>query len=196
MGTGEVREGGEGLQGLAVGGKRSAAEGHYTLPVGDHHQVVEAMVEMLLSMLDDLGADRAQFLDRRTHSLQTATRAFRDGRDEEYVVCALLHDVGEQMGPLNHGEIAASILHPFISDGNYWMLANHQYFQAYSFGSLVVADPAAEGGLRSNQYYERTVEFATKYDSVSFDPGYANEPLATFEPMVRRVLSRTWALQG
>src|SRR6185503_16083731 len=43
---------------------------------------------------------------RLEHSLQTATRAHRDGRDEEYVVCALLHDIGDILLPANHAELA------------------------------------------------------------------------------------------
>jgi len=47
-----------------------------------------------------------------------ATRAFCDGRDQEYVVCALLHDIGDTLGAFNHPDIAAAILKPFISEAN------------------------------------------------------------------------------
>ena len=67
-------------------------------------------------------------VDRLQHSLQTATRAHRDGRDEEYVVCALLHDIGDTLGTLNHPDIAAAILKPFVSEQNLWMVQNHGVF--------------------------------------------------------------------
>ena len=72
-------------------------------------------------------------VNRLEHSLQTATRAFRDGRDEEYVVCALMHDIGDLMGPANHAEIGAVILKPFVSEANHWMLDKHGVFQGYYF---------------------------------------------------------------
>src|SRR5215510_6150389 len=44
------------------------------------------------------------------HGLQTATRALRDGADEETVVVALLHDCGEVLSPQNHAEVTAGLL--------------------------------------------------------------------------------------
>ncbi len=157
-----------------------------------HASAVAALPDLLLGMVAQLGADDYYPIDRRSHSLQTATRALRDGRDEEYVVCALLHDVAESLGPFNHGEVAAAILHPFIGNENYWMLAHHQVFQVYFFGQHLGIDPNERDQFISSPYYDRTVEFTSLYDEVSFDPDYENEPLETFEPMVRRVLSKDW----
>jgi predicted HD phosphohydrolase len=158
-----------------------------------HREAAHHLPDLLIGMLTDLRGDEHYPIDRQAHSLQTATRALRDGRDEEYVVCALLHDVGESLGPFNHGEIAASILRPFISDANYWMLAHHPIFQVYFFGQHLGLDPNERDGFIASPYYDQTVEFTAEYDEVSFDPDYDNEPVAIFDPMVRRLLDKEWS---
>lgn len=161
-----------------------------------HEQNLAQLPDLLMRLLKSLGGDEAYPVDRLTHSLQAATRALRDGRDEEYVVVALLHDVGEALGPLNHGEVIASVLHPFISDANHWMLLHHPLFQTYFYGSHVGIDPNGREVHRGHPHFDRTAEFCARYDEVSFDPNYPSEPLATFEPMLRRVLTKTWAPPG
>jgi HD domain len=108
-----------------------------------HERNLAALPDVLFDMLSDLSADSAYNLNRRDHCLQTATRALRDGADEEMVVVALFHDVGESLGPLNHGEVAAAILRPFISEDNYWLLAHHPLFQTYFYATHLGLDPAA-----------------------------------------------------
>lgn len=157
-----------------------------------HEQNLHRLPDLLLGLLDSLGGDEAYPVDRKTHSLQAATRALRDGRDEEYVVVALLHDIGEALGPLNHGEVIAAILKPFIGEANHWTLEHHPLFQTYFYGGNVGIDPNARDAYRDSPYFERTAEFCALYDEVSFDPDYPNEPLETFIPMVRRVLSKAW----
>jgi len=161
-----------------------------------HEQNLAQLPDLLLRLLRSLGGDEAYPVDRLTHSLQAATRALRDGRDEEYVVVALLHDVGEALGPLNHGEVIASVLHPFISDANHWMLLHHPLFQTYFYGSHVGIDPNGRDAYRDHPHFARTAEFCARYDEVSFDPDYPSEPLSTFEPMLRRVLTKSWTPPG
>ncbi|MFT6563889.1 MAG: putative HD phosphohydrolase [Actinomycetes bacterium] len=158
-----------------------------------HQENLDHLPELLLGFLDSLGGDEAYPVDRRTHSIQAATRALRDGRDEEYIVVALLHDIGEAMGPLNHGEVIAAILHPFISEENHWMLEHHPLFQTYFYGGGVGIDPNGREAFRDSPHFERTAEFCALYDEVSFDPDYANEPVETFIPMVHRVLGMQWS---
>jgi predicted HD phosphohydrolase len=157
-----------------------------------HEHNMRALPDLLMGMLGDLRADANYPVDRLTHSLQTATRALRDGADDELVVVALFHDVGESLGPMNHGEIAAAILHPFISEQNYWLLAHHGLFQTYFYGDHLGLDPNARDAFRDSPYYEATARFCADWDEVSFDPDYPNEPMATFEPIVRRVLPDHW----
>src|SRR4029079_13275318 len=106
----------------------------FAVLAGVHAENVAALPHLLMGMLTDLKADAAYPVDRCEHSLQAATRALRDGRDEEYVVCALLHDIGESIGPLNPGDVVAAILRPFVSEANHWMLAHHPVFQVYFYG--------------------------------------------------------------
>lgn len=157
-----------------------------------HEENIRKLPDLLLGLLADLSADEAYPVDRLDHSLQAATRALRDGRDEEYVVCALLHDVGESLGPFNHGDVIAAILEPFISEANLWMLRHHQVFQTYFYASHLGIDPNGRDAYRDSPHFERTAEFCALYDEVSFDPDYPSEPMSTFEPMVRRVLSKDW----
>ncbi|MCU0267842.1 MAG: HD domain-containing protein [Acidimicrobiales bacterium] len=157
-----------------------------------HEENIRKLPDLLMGLLTDLSADEAYPVDRLEHSLQTATRALRDGRDEEYVVCALLHDVGESLGPFNHGEVIAAVLRPFVSEANHWMLEHHPVFQVYFYGTHLGIDPDAREAYRSSPYFDRTAEFCALYDEVSFDPDYDSEPMSTFEPLVRRVLAKTW----
>jgi len=90
--------------------------------------------DRVMALLRDLKNDHGGFpVDRLEHSLQTATRAERDGRDEEYVLCALIHDIGDTLSPFNHPAVAAAILQPFVSSENHWMVEHHGIFQGYYF---------------------------------------------------------------
>ena len=124
-----------------------------------------------------------------THALQAATKAKRAGMDEDYVVCALLHDVGEFLDPFNHGDIAGEIVRNFVSPENHWMVANHPIFQL-SFRDHSRYDRAACERHRGHPAFERTMDFCELFDQSSFDGAYDNLPLAAFEPMVRRVFAR------
>ncbi len=148
-----------------------------------------ALPDRLLAYLRQLGDEKGGFaVDRLEHSLQTATRAHRDGRDEEYVVCALIHDIGDLMGPANHAEIGAVIMKPYVSDANHWMLDKHGVFQGYYFFHYLGLDRDMREQYRGHPHFEYTAQFCHLYDQNSFDPDYDSMPLEAFEPMLRRVL--------
>ena len=128
-------------------------------------------------------------LDRLGHSLQSATRAFRDDRDEEYVVMALLHDMGDGLAPFNHGEYAAAVMRPYVSDKAHWILKYHGIFQAYYYAHHLGLDRNARDRYKDEPYYNDTLEFCAIYDQNCFDPDYKNLPLEFFEPMVRRIFA-------
>ena len=89
-----------------------------------------SLPDRILEQMEHLRNDYGGFpVDRLEHSVQTATRAERDGRDDEYVLCALLHDLGDPLAPFNHPEIAAAIVKPFVSEANHWMVEHHGIFQ-------------------------------------------------------------------
>ncbi|WP_095012012.1 HD domain-containing protein [Tsuneonella mangrovi] len=129
-------------------------------------------------------------VDRLTHCLQTATRAYRDGRDEDYVVMALLHDIGDTLGAYNHADIAAAILEPFLSEELHWIVKHHAIFQGSNFFHFIGLDPDMREKYADSPYYEATKEFIEKYDCPAFDPDYESEPLEFFEPMVMRLFER------
>ena len=140
----------------------------------------------LSTMDDEAGGYQVTRLE---HSLQAATRAHRAGADEETVVCALLHDIGDYLAPANHSEVAAAMLRPYVSERNYWVIKHHGVFQGVYYFQHTGADPDARDRWRDHPYYQDTVDFCADYDQVSFDPTYPSEPLSFFEPMVRRVLA-------
>jgi predicted HD phosphohydrolase len=129
-------------------------------------------------------------VDRLTHSLQSATLAHRDCMDEEYVVCALLHDIGDTLGCHNHSDIAAAVLKPFVSEENHWMVEHHGIFQGYYFFQFAGLDRNMRDRYRGHPSFERTAMFCARHDQNAFDPHYDTMPLTAFEPMLRRVMER------
>jgi predicted HD phosphohydrolase len=149
-----------------------------------------AHADRLIEALKALGHDSGGFaVNRLEHSLQTATRAHRDGRDEEYVVCALMHDIGDLMGPANHAEIGAMIMKPYVSEANYWMMDKHGVFQGYYFFHLIGLDRDMREQFRGHPHFEYAAQFCHLYDQNSFDRDYDTMPLEAFEPMLRRVVA-------
>lgn len=144
----------------------------------------------IIAHLKLLDGDYGGFpIDRLNHCLQTATRAYKDDRDEEYVVCALLHDIGDTLGAYNHPDIAAAILKPFVSEENHWMVEKHGIFQGYYFFHYLGMDRDMREQFRDHPHFERTAEFCEKYDQTAFDPDYESMPLEAFEPMVLKTFA-------
>jgi predicted HD phosphohydrolase len=114
----------------------------------------------------------------------------RDGRDEEYVVCALLHDIGDTLGAFNHPDIAAAILKPFVAEENHWMVQNHGIFQGHYFFHHIGLDRNLRDNFRNHPNYERTAEFCELYDNPAFDPKAETLPISEFEPMLKRVMAQ------
>jgi len=129
-------------------------------------------------------------IDRLEHSLQTATRAYRDGRDEPYVVMALLHDIGDTLGSFNHPEIAAAMLRPFVSEELHWIANTHGVFQGYYYFHHLGMDRDLREQYRGHAHFQACAEFCEKYDQSAFDPNYDSAPLDFFVPMVERVMAR------
>ena len=149
--------------------------------------------DRVMGFLKQMQGDRLGYqIDRYDHSLQSATRAERDGADEETIVCALLHDIGDVLSPDNHSQVVAAILQPFISERNFWVLKHHGLFQGYYYFHHINKDRNIREKFKDHQFYQACVDFCFKWDQCSFDPNYDNLPLEHFEPMVRRVMSEPW----
>jgi len=147
--------------------------------------------DRVIAHLQLLEGDYGGFpIDRYAHSLQTATLALKGGRDDEYVVCALLHDIGDTLGTFNHFDIAAAILKPFVSAENLWMVQNHGIFQGYYFFHHIGLDRSLRDRFEGHDHYERTREFCELYDNPAFDSRAETLPIGEFEPILRRVFGQ------
>jgi predicted HD phosphohydrolase len=124
---------------------------------------------------------------RLEHSLQSATRAYRAGKDNEYVAAALLHDIGDALAPYSHGEMVAGVLKPFVSERVCWIVEKHGLFQAYYYAHLMGEDRNARDKYIDHPYYADCVEFCEQFDQNCFDPGYDSLPLEFFRPIVEEV---------
>ena len=130
-------------------------------------------------------------VSRLEHSLQSATRAYKNGESEEMVVAALLHDIGDELAPMNHSEYAASILKPYVSEKTHWIVEKHGIFQLYYYGHHIGADKNEREKYKGHKYYTDTIDFCENWDQKSFDPNVKSLTLKDFEPYVKKIFSRT-----
>ena len=130
-------------------------------------------------------------VSRLEHSLQSATRALKDKADEEMIVATLLHDIGDELAPMNHSEYAAAVLKPYVSKKTHWIIEKHGEFQMYYYAHHLGGNRNKRDQYKGHEYYEDTVNFCENWDQKSFDPNYKSLTLKDFEPMVQRIFSRT-----
>ena len=154
-------------------------------------EFAEKLPDRILEALRNLGDSMDGYqVSRLEHSLQSATRAERDGADEEMIVATLLHDIGDSLAPFNHSQLVASVLRPYVSEKVYWIMLHHGLFQEYYYAHHIGRDRNARDQFKDHQYYQDAVDFCENWDQKSFDPEYDSFPLEHFEPMVRNIFSR------
>lgn len=160
--------------------------------IKSHYQgFTRDLADRVLAHLKLLDGDHGGFpIDRLQHCLQTATLAQEAGENEEYVVCALLHDIGDTLGPYNHADVAAVMLKPFVSPEHHWMVEKHGIFQGYYFFHHLGMDRNLRDTFRQHPGFDMTAKFCERYDGPAFDAATPTLPLSHFEPMVRRVLAQ------
>ena len=124
---------------------------------------------------------------RLEHSLQSATRAYRAGKDNEYVAAALIHDIGDALAPYSHGEMVGAVLRPYVSERVCWIIQKHALFQAYYYAHLMGEDRNARDKYLDHPFYDDCVEFCEHFDQNCFDPDYDSLPLEFFRPIVEEV---------
>ena len=161
----------------------------YALLAEIEQRDLEGFADRVLDWLRAMDVPAGYRVTRLEHALQAATRAHRAGEDTETVVCALLHDIGDVLGPANHSEVAAAVLRPYVSERNHWIVRHHGLFQGAYYFHHTGGDPHARERYRDHPHYQATVDFCADYDQCSFDPDYDWLPLTFFEPMVREVLA-------
>ena len=155
------------------------------------------MADRLLEALNALQSSLAGYqVTRYEHSLQSATRAFQDDRDEEYVVTALLHDIGDELAPLTHGEMMGAILRPYVRPELVWIAKHHGVFQTYYYAHHSGGDRNMRNRFKDNPWFDACAEFCEKYDQNCFDPAFESLPVEFFAPIVRRVISEPRYLTG
>ena len=146
--------------------------------------------DRVLDWLRQMDGESPYRISRLEHCLQTATRAERDGADEETIVCALLHDIGDVLAPANHSQVAAALLRPYVSEKNHWIVLHHGLFQGYYYFHFSGQNRDARDKYRDHPWYEACLDFCANWDQVSFDPDYDTQPLEHFEPMLRRLFAK------
>lgn len=155
-----------------------------------NEQFSARLADRVLDHLKLLGAHTDGFpVTRLEHSLQTATMCHKAGKDEEYVVCALLHDIGDSLACHNHADIAADILKPFVSEENHWVVEHHAIFQGYYFFHHIGVDRDMREQFRGHEHFDATAHFCT-FDAAAFDPDFDSMPIEAFEPMVQRLFAQ------
>ncbi len=159
----------------------------------DKHEkkYIEGTADRILKFMSGLTETLEGYqVSRLEHSLQSATKALRAGENEEIIVAALLHDIGDELAPLNHSEYAAAVLKPYVSEKTHWIVEKHGEFQLYYYAHHLGGDRNKREKYKNHKYYQATIDFCEKYDQSSFDPDYNSLPLEHFEPMVRKIFSR------
>jgi predicted HD phosphohydrolase len=154
-------------------------------------EFVVALPDRLLAALTGLEDSLAGYqISRLEHSLQSATRAEADRADIELIVGALIHDLGDDLAPLNHSQLAATIIRPYVRAEVAWIIEHHGVFQAYYYGDAMGVDKNARDIYRDHAWFDSCEQFCRDWDQVAFDPDYSTKPLAHFEPMLREIFTR------
>ena len=152
---------------------------------------VNGTADRILKFMNGLNSTLEGYkITRLEHSLQTATRALNDKASDEMIVAALLHDIGDELAPLNHAEYAAVILKPFDSKKTHWIIEKHGEFQMYYYAHHLGKDRNLRNKFKDHEYYKDTLMFCENWDQVSFDPNFKSLTLKDFEPFVTKIFSR------
>ena len=150
-------------------------------------KTAERILKFMSNLTDTLEGYQ---ISRLEHSLQSATRAYRNGESDEMVVAALIHDIGDELAPLNHSEYAATILKPYVSKKTHWIIEKHGEFQMFYYAHHLGGDKNKRDKYKNHKYYQATIDFCEKYDQNSFDPNYESFSLDFFRPLVKKIFSR------
>ncbi len=129
-------------------------------------------------------------INRLEHSLQTATRALNDKADDEMIVAALLHDIGDELAPLNHAEYAAAVIKPYVTEKTHWIVEKHGEFQMYYYAHHLGGNKNQRDKYKGHKYYQDTINFCENWDQKSFDPNFKSLSLKEFVPFVKKIFSR------
>lgn len=147
----------------------------------------ERLLKFMSTLDDTLEGYRVTRLE---HSLQTATRALNDKADDEMIVAALFHDIGDELAPLNHSEYAAAVLKPYVSEKTHWIIEKHGEFQMYYYAHHLGGNRNQRDKYKGHKYFLDTINFCEKWDQSSFDPNFKSLSIENFRPYVQKIFSR------
>ncbi len=163
----------------------------YLLLNKNEKKFIEGTADRILKFMSGLSNTLEGYqITRLEHSLQTATRSLNDKADDEMIVGALLHDIGDELAPLNHSEYAAAVLKPYVSEKTHWIIEKHGEFQMYYYAHHLDGNRNQRDKYKSHKYFKETVDFCENWDQKSFDPNYKSLPLKEFESYVNKIFSR------
>ena len=152
---------------------------------------IEGTADRLINFMSNLSNTLEGYqITRLEHSLQTATRALNDKANDEMIVAALLHDIGDELAPLNHSEYAAAVLKPYVSEKTHWIVEKHGVFQLYYYAHHLGYDKNEREKYKGHKYYEDTIKFCENWYQKSFDPNFKSLNLKDFEPYIKKIFSR------
>ena len=163
----------------------------YLLLEKHEKKYIEGTADRLIQFMSSLNTTLEGYqVSRLEHSLQTATRALNDKAEDEMIVAALLHDIGDELAPLNHSEYAAAVLKPYVSEKTHWIVEKHGEFQMYYYAHHLDGNRNQREKYKGHKYYQDTIDFCENWDQKSFDPNFKSLTLKSFEPLVKKVFSR------
>lgn len=156
----------------------------------EENRYIESLPDRLMIAMEGLDESFSGYqVSRLEHSLQSATHAFNANEEEEMIVAALLHDIGDGLAPHSHSELAASILRPYVSERIYWIIKHHGLFQSYYYAHHFGENRNARDMHKDHPWYQDCINFCANYDQNCFDPDFESRPLDFFRPMVERVFA-------
>ena len=163
----------------------------YLLLEKHEKKYIEGTADRLIKFMSGLTNTLEGYrITRLEHSLQSATRALNDKANDEMVVATLLHDIGDELAPLNHSEYAAAVLKPYVSEKTHWIIEKHGEFQMYYYVHHLGGNRNQRDKYKGHKYYKDTLDFCENWDQTSFAPNFKSLPLKEFEPMVKKIFSR------
>ena len=163
----------------------------YLLLEKHEKKYIEGTADRLIKFMSGLTNTLEGYrITRLEHSLQSATRALNDKANDEMVVATLLHDIGDELAPLNHSEYAAAVLKPYVSEKTHWIIEKHGEFQMYYYVHHLGGNRNQRDKYKGHKYYKDTLDFCENWDQTSFDPNFKSLPLKEFKPMVKKIFSR------
>ena len=170
---------------------KNGSKEDYLLLNKHEKKFVENTADRIIKFMSELTKTLEGYkINRLEHSLQTATRALKDKADDEMIVAALLHDIGDELAPLNHSEYAAAVLKPYVSEKTHWIIEKHGEFQMYYYAHHLGGNKNQRDKYKGHKYYKDTVDFCEYWDQKSFDPKFKSLPLKEFKPFVKKKFSR------